>query len=173
MPRSIPNSLFYICLFHDPRRLNTPVFVVMEPGPLCIPHVLVTLFVNVTVLQFVLLVIISLGMKVFLVTPPNVTLLVAVVFDLRSWALLIPVVTFSPVFFTKTICNKIYKKKQLNFTYYMHMLWTLTSHFLRRKFISPYSIISILYFSHPHYVQTDFHPAAYTTGIGALSLDVK
>lgn len=145
----------------------------MEPGPLCIPHVLVTLFENVTVLQFVLLVITSLGMKVFLVTPPNVTLLVALVFELRSWALLIGVVTFSPVFFTKTICNRIYKKKQLNFAYYMHMLSTLTSHFLKRKFVSPYSIINILYFPHPHYIQTDFHPAAYATGTGALSLEVK
>lgn len=141
----------------------------MEPGPLCIPHVLVTLFENVIVLQFVLLVITSLGMKVFLVTPPNVTLLVAVVFDLRSWALFIGVMTFSPVFFTKTICNKVYKKKRLNFAYFMHMLSTLTSHFLKRKVTPPYSIINILYFSHAHYVLTDFHPAAYATGIGALS----
>jgi hypothetical protein len=81
--------------------------MVVEPGPLRIPLVLETLFENVTVLWFLLLVIASLGMKVFLVTPPNVTLLVAVVFKLISWVLLIATVTFSPVFFTKVICNKM------------------------------------------------------------------
>jgi hypothetical protein len=59
--------------------------------------------------------------------------LLPVVFNLRSWVLLIAVVTSSPVFFTKIICNKIYKKKQLNFAYYMHMLLALTSYFFKKE----------------------------------------
>jgi len=64
-------------------------------------------FDNARRLSFVLLVIASLGINVFLVTPPNVTLFLAAVFKLGSRTLLLALVTFSLGFFKKIICNKI------------------------------------------------------------------
>jgi hypothetical protein len=73
--------------------------MVIELGPLRIlDMLLVTLFDNVISVCFVLLVMASLGMNVFFVTPPNVTLLVGAVFKLSCRALLVTPVT-SSVFF--------------------------------------------------------------------------
>ena len=108
-------------------------------------------FDNARRLSFVLLIIASLGINVFLVTPPNVTLFLAAVFKLDSWALFMAVVTFSPVFFKKIICNKICVqiknegKKQQNSTYHMHTcLAALNTTYLRRIFI-PLCCASILF----------------------------